>query len=229
MLDKQSLQDIIEWDVENWQSALTFWEQKTKQDLSAAYALELGSRHGGLSLWVALKGSKVKCTDLSGPTEIAIEKHLKYKVSTLVEYESLDAMKIPYRDKFDLIMFKSILGGIGWDDHPENQRQAIKEIYEALKPGGELLFVENLVGSPLHKLARRYFVQWGRRWRYVTVQEIKGFFAPFSRFEYACFGFGGAFGRNEMQRRILGRFDNLMTNHIVPESWKYIIAGVAQK
>jgi SAM-dependent methyltransferase len=229
MSGEQYLQDILEWDVVNWSPALTYWEQKTKHDLSSAYALELGSRHGGLSLWLALKGSKVICTDLNGPTDLAVQKHKKYGVSNLIEYEAVNAMKIPYREKFDLILFKSILGGIGWDGHPENQRRAINEIYYALKPGGELFFVENLVGSPLHRMARRYFVQWGRRWRYVTIQEIRNYLAPFSRFEYVCGGFLGAFGRNEMQRRILGRLDNLIINHIVPDGWKYIIAGVAQK
>jgi len=145
MSEQQYLQDIIEWDVINWSPALNFWEQKTKHDLSSSYAMELGSRHGGLSLWLALKGSTVKCTDLNGPTKMAIEKHINYGVSSLVEYEALDAMQIPFRDKFDLIMFKSIMGGIGWDNHPNNQCQAIKGIYDALKPGGELLFVENLV------------------------------------------------------------------------------------
>ena len=226
---EQCLQDIIEWDVVNWSPALTFWGQKTKHNLSSIYAMELGSKNGGLSLWLALKGSKVKCTDLNGPSELAIEKHLKYGVSSLVEYEALDAMKIPYLEKFDLIMFKSILGMIGWDDHPENQKCAINRIYRALKPGGELLFVENLIGSPLHRLARQNFVPWGRHWRYVTVQELKGFLVPFSSFDYTCFGFGGAFGQDEMQRRILGRLDHLLLNHIVPDYWKYIIAGVAQK
>jgi SAM-dependent methyltransferase len=223
------LLDIIEWDVVNWSFCLDLWEEHTSQDLATVSALELGSRHGGLSLWLALKGSLVKCTDLEGPTALAVEKHKKYDVSHLVEYESVDGLKIPYEEQFDVILFKSILGGIGWGNQLDNQRQAIQEIYKALKPGGELFFVENLVASPLHQFLRKNFVKWGNSWRYVTIPEMVSFLSPFSKVEFQANGFLGALGRTELQHEALGKLDQRFFNQIVPEHWKYILAGVAQK
>ena len=227
-MDKK-ISDIIEWDVVNWSRALDFWEKNTQLDLTTASGIELGSRHGGLSLWLALKGAHVKCTDLDGPTELAVEKHKRYAVAHLIDYEAMDATNIPFSEKFDLIIFKSMLGQVGWENHAEKQNQAIKSIFSALKPGGELFFVENLIGSPLHQFFRRTFIPWGTRWRYVTRNEMLLYFAPFSEVKYEMSGFLGAFGRNEQQRSILGKIDNQFANSLVPEEWKYIMIGIAKK
>jgi nucleoside-diphosphate-sugar epimerase len=48
--------DFIEWDVRNWSVALDFWLAHTTQNFSTCSALELGSRNGGLSLWMGYKG-----------------------------------------------------------------------------------------------------------------------------------------------------------------------------
>jgi SAM-dependent methyltransferase len=223
------LLDIIEWDVVNWSSSLNFWERHTSHNLATVSALELGSRHGGLSLWLALKGSRVKCTDLNIPTEQAVEKHKKYAVSHLIEYEAVDAMNIPYDGQFDIVLFKSVLGGIGWNNNVQNQKKAIDQIYYALKPGGELFFVENLIGSPLHRFVRIHFVKWGRQWRYVSINEMKNYLLPFSEVKYECSGVLGAFGRNERQRCYLGKADRFIVNKIIPDEWKYIISGIAVK
>ena len=70
----------------------------------------------------------VVCTDLSGPSQDAIDKHQQYGVSQLLRYEQLNALDIPYSEAFDVVLFKSVLGGIGRGDHRENQRKAIHEI-----------------------------------------------------------------------------------------------------
>jgi len=224
-----NLSDVIEWDIRNWSVALSYWEQNTAQDLSTALALEIGSGHGGLSLWMALHGSRVICSDVIAPSEEAIKKHARYYVSHLIEYESLDALNIPYREEFDIVFFKSVLGAIGRNDNKANQAKAISEIYLSLKQGGELFFAENLVASPMHKFFRKRFIRWGKTWRYVSVEEMRDFLSIFSSMRYRTIGFLGAFGRNERQRGILGAIDRAFLDSIVPKNWRYIVVGVARK
>jgi SAM-dependent methyltransferase len=223
------LVDTIQWDVRNWSIAIRFWETHTSVDLSNSLALEIGSHHGGLSLWMAQHGAHVVCSDLNGTTHNAGELHTKHRVTELISYESIDATNIPYKDRFDIVFFKSVLGGIGLNDSKERQSRAVNEMHRALKKGGELFFAENLVASPFHRIFRRRFVKWGTEWRYVTIDEMNEFLAPFSKVKYRTIGFLGALGRTERQRAVLSWFDKHLISLLVPKSWRYIIAGVATK
>jgi SAM-dependent methyltransferase len=221
--------DFIEWDVRNWSAALDFWSAYSQQDTSNCLALELGSRNGGLSLWLALQGARVLCSDIVMPTSYAIEQHHVRGVSPLIQYESIDASNIPYENKFDIIVFKSLLGAVGRRGGKESQDKAIAEMHKALKEGGELFFAENLIASPLHQSLRRRFVKWGTTWRYISVAEMNKFLSRFSRVRYRTLGCAGAFGRGERQRDLFGILDQTVLSHIVPENWRYIIVGVATK
>ena len=55
--------DIIQWDVLSWSKALRYWE-KNADWKNVQTSLELGGREGGLSLWLAMKGITVVCSDL---------------------------------------------------------------------------------------------------------------------------------------------------------------------
>jgi len=222
--------DFIGWDVRNWSAALDFWRSHSKKNIQGCSALEIGSSHGGLSLWLALQGAHVVCSDVGPPSETAIGRHEAGGVSHLIQYRSINALEIPYKEEFDIVVFKSVLGAVGMADNGKAaQANAIGEMHRALKKGGELFFAENLIASPLHQFFRRRFVQWGSRWRYVSIEEMNGFLSPFSRVEYRTLGFAGAFGRGEAQRSALGSLDEGMLSHFVPERWRYIIVGVATK
>jgi SAM-dependent methyltransferase len=224
-----TLEEIVEWDVENWSTALDFWQQHSALRLSTCTALEIGSRHGGLSLWLALAGATVVCSDLNGPTAAAVRKHDRYGVSKSVTYERVDALNVPYTCAFDVLVFKSVLGGIGQHGERERQRRAVQQMYKALKPGGELWFAENMVGSPVHRLLRDLFIDWAPRWRYLSTGELVEFMEPFASVTCRTFGVLGTFGRSERQRMILGRIDKLVVNALVPASWRYLAVGVARK
>ncbi len=221
--------DIVEWDIPNWSVALDYWQEHSRLDLSSVYALEIGSRHGGLSLWLALCGARVVCTDIGGPSEIAVDKHAAYQVVGRIDYARLDALHIPHVEVFDVVLFKSVLGGIGRGNRKERQQRAVAEMYRALKPGGELWFAENLVASPFHQCLRRRWVQWGTQWRYVTLEEMTDFLGPFTEAKYTTVGFLGALGRGMQQRMVLGHLDRLGLDRLVPEHWRYIVVGVARK
>jgi SAM-dependent methyltransferase len=220
--------DFVEWDLSNWSPALDFWLQSTSLDLSNSLALELGAGLGGLSLWLALKGARVVCTDLKGATAEARALHARHNVQHLISYQAVDATSIPYAGQFDIVLFKSVLGDVGRGGRRELQEKALREIYRSLKPGGELWFAENLTGSALHRFARR-FIRRGSLWRYVSPAEVKEFLSPFRRYSYRTTGFLAVFGRGGWPRNLLGALDRLLFNHVVPERWRYVVIGAAKK
>lgn len=135
----------------------------------------------------------------------------------------------PSTKEFDVVLFKSVLSGIGRLNNRDNQVNAINEIHKSLKEGGELWYAENLMASPFHQFARRRYVNRGNTWRYVTIQEMKEYLSVFSEVKYTPVGFLGSFGRTLFQRLILGKVDGIISNKLVPESWHYIIIGIARK
>jgi SAM-dependent methyltransferase len=229
MILKYIQKDIIEWDYVNWSEAIAFWHRKSSIHRGESKALELGARNGGLSLWLASLGCDVICSDINGPSEIARKLHRKYKLDSKITYTEMDATAIPYENTFDIIIFKSVLGGIGRNNQMELQIKTFNQIYKALKPGGELFFAENLIASPIHQFFRRRFVRWGSEWRYVSRKEIMDWTSNYSEIKLKSVGFLGAFGRNEWQRDLLGTLDRIFFNYTIPDSWKYIIIGVARK
>ncbi|HXV85060.1 MAG TPA: class I SAM-dependent methyltransferase [Gemmatimonadales bacterium] len=222
-------QEFVEWDVPNWSRALEFWRNHSVQDFSACTALELGARHGGLSLWLALLGARVVHSDLTLPTSRALAAHRASDAAGRIAYQLIDATHIPYRAAFDLVVFKSVLGAVGGQHGPEGQARALREIHQALKAGGELLFAENLVASPVHSFLRKRFVHWGERWRYTSVREMLAFLEPFTEVRYCTLGFAGALGRTAIQRSVFGAMDRLVLDRLVPQRWRYIMVGVARK
>lgn len=220
--------DIIQWDIKSWSKALEYWENNIDWS-KIQNGLELGGRQGGLSLWLALKGKQTICSDLHDVKSTAEKFHLKYHVTSLVAYQDIDATNIPYENHFDIIVFKSIIGGIGSNDNYKIQQKVFNQIYKALKPGGKLLFAENLIASPLHQRLRKKFVNWGSTWRYVSIKEIKECLKDFSSYDIQSTGILGTLGRNESQRNFLSTIDAILLNKICPDTWKYIAYGIATK
>ena len=176
-----------------------------------------------------MKGIKTVCSDLHGVKDSASPLHKRYDVDSLITYQDIDATNIPYENHFDVIVFKSIIGGIGRNNNMEMQQKTFKEIHKALKPGGKLLFAENLAASPIHQAMRKRFVRWGNSWRYVTIKEMKMFLKDFPCVSIRTTGFLSVFGRNEGQRNMLSAIDRSILNHISPDHWKYIVYGIAEK
>ncbi len=223
-------EDVVGWDVVNWSRALDYWESRLDLDPAGRRALELGcGDNGGLSLWLATKGYRVLCSGYQGVEEAARAAHRACRVENLIDYETIDACAIPFRETFDLICYKSVLGGIVRDGPLQVGRDVIAQVLQALKPGGKLLFAENLTSSRLHHALRQRCGAGRNRWRYFTIEELVELHAGFTSFEYATFGFTGCLGRTERQRRLLGRLDSRLLDRVVPERWHYIMAAIATK
>ena len=227
LLPEPFLRNVVGWDVRTWSRAIAFWERHDRAQ-PPLECLEIGAHNGGLSLWLASRGHRVLCTDVKA-TDGARSLISRYGMLDRVRFEVLDATAMRYEERFDRIAFKSVLGGIGAVGGIEAQKAAIRSIHRALRPGGMLLFAENLAGSPVHRYFRERYVAWGRTWRYTTVEEMLSFLRPFRRTKYATTGVLAAFGRSEISRNRLASLDRLVMNHVVDESWRYVIYGTATK
>ena len=228
--EKDLINDAFFWDAANWSKSIGLWEKYIKVNLNSTKALELGcGENGGLSLWLGYRGSEVICSGYKEISQVTVNIHKQYKLGHKIEYSIIDALSIPYTEYFDIICFKSLLGGIVRENELAVAKKVILQVKKALKPGGVLIFAENLSSSFLHKLLRNRYGALRNNWRYFTVKEMKELFADFTSFEYRTFGFLGCFGRNERQKKILGKVDTILFDKILSENLHYIISGICIK
>jgi SAM-dependent methyltransferase len=226
--DGQLMHDIVTWDVRTWSTAILFWESVLAKlaPVGPLRCLEIGAGPGGPSLWLAQQGHDVLCTNWDATEAQARPLHARYGASGIT-YRDVDATRIPFENEFDLIVFKSVLGGVG---SKSDQDSAMAGILRALKPGGTLIFAENLRGTFLHRAARAIAYKLrGTSWRYVTVKELAPHLAKYSTHEVRSTGFLSVFGVTERQRNALAAADDRVFNRLVPKSWHYVSYGTATK
>jgi SAM-dependent methyltransferase len=224
-----ALPDILGWDVVNWSQALAFWTKHARL-LSSASCLEIGCGDGSsLALWLAMLGHSVVCSDFGGVPERIKETHRRHGVADRISYADVDARTMSYKNRFDVIALKSVLGGVVREAPAAVSREVVSRIHDALKPGGALLLAENLRATPLHQFARSYFIGRKSTWHYFASTDIGEMLGGFSSVETTTFGVLGCFGRTEAQRRWLGKIDRWGLDNLVPASWHYVAAAVAHK
>lgn len=219
------LKDVLQWEVRSWSRALPLWQRYLPVQRPAR-ALAIGEREGGLSLWLAHKGFEVTCTDLHPFPEATSGLHARYGVQDRITYAQADVLALPFPDaSFEVAVFKSVIGALGTKDA---QAQAVRELHRVLKPGGVLLFAENLSGSPVHRWLRRRFVAWDHYWRYLQLPADRDLFDPFFRVDLRSTGLLANLGRSECQRDLLARADGVICK-VVPSAWHTVVYGVAEK
>ena len=142
-----------------------------------------------------------------------------------IEYRDIDATDVPYENHFDVVIVKSVLGGVG-----SRQTDAVTQILKSLKPGGRLLFAENIRATIFHRVARSiaYKIR-GTSWRYPSLAQMTELLGDFTTAEVRSTGVLAMFGISESMRLALATVDDRLVNRIVPRSWKYVSYGVATK
>lgn len=209
---RRYLSDVLQWDISTWKRALVHWDtvlaewESSGRDLNDMKALDIGARNGGLSLYLAMKGMQVICSDLGGPSEKARELHQQYHVDDRVTYRDIDATAIPLESKsLDVVIFKSVLGGVAEYLGAPAIKTALAEIHRVLKPGGLLLYAENQEATGFHQWARRRFVSWGSTWYYVPHAEFAELLSPFAGFETKTYGFFSCMKKDFLPTTLLDR------------------------
>lgn len=222
----QLLRDVLQWDVRNWARILPFWEPELDRRAAPVQVLAIGEREGGLSLWAALAGHHVICSDLRPMPAATQDLHRQHGVADRITYAAVDATRMPFPDaSFDLVLFKSVIGALG---SKQAQATALGEMHRVLRPGGALLFAENLSGTRLHAFLRRRFVPWDHYWRYLRWPADRDLFSAFTECRFRSFGLLANLGRSEAQRGLLSHADDLLCP-VLPVRWRYILAGICIK
>lgn len=229
-IDEELMAEVVGWDVGTWSTAVRFWEPHVEAMGAPLDVLEIGAGPGGLSLWLATLGHRVVCSNLDHTIEQAKPLHERHGLANRVEYQDLDVGDLPFVDQFDLVVFKSVLGGIP-NSTRESQRAAFQQLHKVLKPGGRLIFAENLRGSLAHRLARSlaYRIRRVTMWQYLTLRDLREFLGDFSDVKIGVTGVTALFATNEQRRRALARADSRFWNRVVPVSWHYVAYGTAVK
>lgn len=219
--------DIVGWDIRTWSKAVDYWMTVIPVGGPKLRVLEIGAGPGGPSLWLALQGHDVTTTNFANTREQAGPLHERFGVDTIT-YADVDATSIPFTGEFDLVIFKSVLGGAG--STFEAQRGVIAQMHKALKPGGRLLYAENLRGTWLHRAARAIAYRLrGSSWRFVSVPEMHRMLGIFESHELFTTGSLSLFGVTEGQRNALARLDEAFANRLTPPGWRYVSYGTAVK
>lgn len=197
-------------------------------------ALEIGTaNNGGLALWLAQRGYRVDCLNLSNSYAKVQEVHQRYQVESRVSYQVGNALDLTDSEQFDIIAFKSVLGGIAGRHSSDHEAMSVLrplflKIKAALKPGGVLIFADNLAGSPLHRLTRRCFVNWSQGWHYLPLDRMPELLSELGEFGLHSGGMTGCMGRREWQRSLLASLDQKVLERVIPSSWHYFCYGWAR-
>ncbi|MCO6483698.1 MAG: class I SAM-dependent methyltransferase [Flavobacteriales bacterium] len=218
--------DVMQWDFRTWSRALPFWHQALQGRPMPQNALAVGERQGGLSLWLALNGHRVVCSDLRPVPPEARALHVRHGMADRIEYRVVDISGTDLPDaSFDVAAFKSVIGALGTK---EAQARAVAELHRVLRPGGILLFAENLEATRVHRVLRKRFTAWQGYWRYLRWPQDRDLFARFKNCDFRMFGLLANLGRSEAQRALLSRVDDLLMP-VLPSAWRYAVAGVCHK
>lgn len=224
------LREIIDWDVRNWSQCLPYWHEWIANACKvSSKVLVLGDRDGGLSLWFALLGFNVLCTDYHPTGRHVSELHERWGVKDRITYSTADAFRILHPDcSFDIIACKSVIGGLklSYSDSTtrslDNQRLATEEIRRALKPGGVFFGAENLTGTLAHMAIRNIRLKGRLGWRYLKISEIQFLFSGYSCCEQSTYGFLGTnWFKFEPLNAPFAVFDNV-ASRLLPPDWLYI-------
>jgi len=223
------IKDIIGWDHINWGESLKFFDSNIDyNNINKVLELGAGEQSGGYSLFFAKKRMNVVCSTYEKISEKLIHRHNKYNFKKYISYEIIDAKNISYNEEFDIICFKSMLGGICKNDNIKYSEQVFNQIYKALKPNGYLVFSENISSTIIHKILRPKFVS--KSWYYFSTNElVKLIEERFVNVNYTTTGFLGCFGRSEIQKNIIGYVDKYFFMNFIPKKWNYIFFGVCKK
>lgn len=109
--------------------------------------LDIGCGNGSLSFFAASHHCKVLGIDVSNKAisgcrlnaqKLGFNERLKFEVN------NFDNPQLEINTKFDLVICSEVL------EHLKNDTQALKRIYDLLKPGGKLFLSTPSVNAPLH-------------------------------------------------------------------------------
>ncbi len=222
--------DIIGWDIGIWSKSLQFFDQNIDfKKINNALELGASSQSGGYSLYLSQKGIHTICSSHLHVNKKTKLIHGKYKSSQLIKYEKVDILNIPYSNFFDLVCFKSVLGGIKRNFEPKKILEiSFKQISKCLKNDGILIFSENITSTTVHKFFRKKFTIPVYGWHYFDIEElIKICDLSFHEVQNTTNGFITCFFPDSL-REMFSFFDNYIFCKVIPSKYHYVFIAICK-
>jgi hypothetical protein len=169
--DDQLLAAALGWKVTSWKRALEEALRHLPPNLAGRMLLEVGTGPHGLSLLFSRLGCRVVCADRRMDyTRESIAVHQRHGIHCL--HFLTDARRLALRPRsFDMVVMKSVLGGIYSQAGREGVMATLGSVREVLRPGGAFIALEQLDGGIATRLGRRIRYP-SRRWHYFRIQEL---------------------------------------------------------
>jgi ubiquinone/menaquinone biosynthesis C-methylase UbiE len=224
--------EVVQWDVPTWWRPMEYFGEVVRaRALQGKSVLELGARDGGTALYLAkFHGMSVVATDIDPIQSKCRALHERHGVSDLITYDVADATNLQFDDaSFDAVVIKSVLGGIAAAAGTQAMARAADEMRRVLRPGGVVLFAENLSASWFHRKARSARA-WSGEWHYPSLAEIESVFSRVGPPELKTTGFSAVFVPESFPRlkQVAASIDKC-TERLVPRSWQYVGFGHSVK
>ncbi|CAO3429049.1 hypothetical protein [Azospirillum doebereinerae] len=236
---RRLIEDCCGWNRRTWADAVAFALSAVPDDLHGRTVLEIGAgTYSCLAPAFAKLGAAVSCS-YYGQTRRDVESGQLRAVSEKHGIAGISVIEVNIHDVrgvYDIIVLKSVLGGICRGDERGTLRAVIDGLMDHLADDGVILTIDNGRVGPFVALSRRFGA--GRnRWTYFTQADIRTAFAGLS-FETRGFGFlnVGAlrflFSRDwaalEVVNNAIHGIDRLLLRH-VGLSDRAVIATVIRK
>jgi SAM-dependent methyltransferase len=205
--------------------------------LDGKTVLEVGANKGGLSLFFSWLGCKVICSDVTA-AYLAKAQDLHRQWDRCCSYLAADLRILPVRsESIDIVIMKSVLGGIYACAGRETASASLKEIYRVLRKGGCCILLEQLAGDPVSRWVRGRTSP-GYEWHYFKSEE---FLKPdanllakeFQTVSIKCLTLSSyvlehLFSSDTLLVRASLMFDRLVEK-VIHDDWKHLISVIAMK
>jgi ubiquinone/menaquinone biosynthesis C-methylase UbiE len=236
-VEDKLLHDIFDWKAASWNRLFREILLSVEFSPTGKTVLEVGAHKGGLSLFFSLLGCSVICSDVNVES-MSRAKQLHSGWGRCCSYMAMDVRTLPLRsESLDVVIMKSVLGGVYSCDGENAAIESIWEAYRVLKKGGLCILLEQLRGDPLSCWIRsRKFP--ARNWHYFRKEEFDqansaNLVKEFEKVKLKCLTFFShileqKFSPNSILVRAACIVDQ-MVERFVRDNWKHLIGVVAIK
>ncbi len=198
------IEDCCGWNRRTWADAVAFAVSALPKDLSGKKVLEIGAgKYSCLAPAFAALGAEVSCS-YYGQSRQAIANGRLREVSKKYGITGIDLLELDIHDftgVYDVIVLKSVLGGICRGGDGEKMRAVIRGLMEHLSDDGVILTFDNGHVGPFAKL-NTVFGAGKNRWTYFRQEDLRDALADYDH-ETRGFGFLNVGAARFMFRRDL--------------------------
>ncbi len=169
------IEDCCGWNRRTWADAVSFAVSGLPKDLHGKTVLEIGAgKYSSIAPVFAAMGAKVSCSYYKQPRH-EIENGILRFISKKYGIKGIDLLELDIHDftgTYDIIVLKSVFGGICRGDDHEKMRMVVKGLVGHLSENGMIITIDNGYVGPFIKFSK-IFGAGKNSWSYFMQEDIK--------------------------------------------------------